>query len=405
MNMALKPTFRQHIVRVLLRASFSALFFGATLLFTSCAGPMNPFGSDTLSIINDGDSFENLEAFTNILDNHLNFDNVGTSTIGIEFFPKKQNRHTIYDLYIKINSTRGKLNPENIVIFWNGRNITSSFKNNNKVIYEDDQNIIYKINRLSLPARLETDIKIGYQYRGEIRSLYRYEEPSCKQFTTANNKTTITTTDPFNVKTSFIDLVKREASKVHTNPSMLLGIIAQESGFNYRSVSSAKAIGLTQVTDAASQHVIKKYDTWKVDKRIEKLPYGLVKFMVRSGKINQNNDWRLNRKKSVIGGLEYIEYLKKYWRGNIDLVQKSYPKIKNLKTFEKSQLYTDLILASYNSGPFRVKSQLIKLETDWRNSDRLQEAKNYINRVNSYCYHFTQNDTQGVINEDQAINL
>lgn len=367
---------------------------------------MNPFGSDTFSIINDSAvEFENLDAFTNILDEHLKFNNVGTTTIGIEFFPKKQNRHSVYDLYVKINSTRGKLNPDNIVIFWNGRNITSSFKHNNKVIYEDDKYIIYKVNRLSLPARLNTDIKVGYQYRGEIRSLYRYEEPSCLQSSFEEDIATIVSTDPFNVKDSFLNIVESESKKAGTNPSMLLGIIAQESGFNYRSVSSAKAIGLTQVTNMASQHVIKKYDKWKVDKRVEKLPYGLVKFLVRTGKINHRSDWRLNRRKSVVGGLEYIDYLKKYWRGNFDLVQKSYPKIKTIKTFEESQLFTDLILASYNSGPFRVKSQLIKLEKGWKTSNKLSEAKNYVNKVNSYCYHFTQNETQGEIHENQATNL
>lgn len=403
MNASKKQTFINYMARALTRACFSALLLGATVLLSSCAGPMNPFGSDTLSLINDRNDFENLQAFTKILDEHINFDNVGTSTIGIEFFPKKQNRHSIYDLYVKINSTRGKLNPDNIVIFWNGKNVTSSFKHNNKVIFQDEKNIIYKINRLSLPARLTTDIKVGYQYRGEIRSLYRYEEPSCRQ--ASKEKIKISSTDPFNVKDSFIELVEKEANKEKTNPSMLLGLIAQESGFNYRSVSSAKAIGLTQVTDAASQHVIKKHDKWKVDKRIEKLPYGVVKFLVRTGKINYKNDWRLNKKKSVIGGLEYINYLKKYWRGNFDLIQKSYPKIKTVRSFEKSQLFTDLILASYNSGPFRVKSQLIKLSTNWRQSDRLKEAKNYINKVNSYCYHFSQNQEQGEIHEDQAVNL
>ena len=109
-----------------------------------------------------------------------------------------------------------------------------------------------------------------------------------------------------------------------------------------------------------------------------------MKTKILAGHISSDKEWRLNPEYSLKGGLSYIKYLTSYWK-----------KPKNMKFVEslagnKDTNLSRVILASYNSGAARVKS-IIKTKGDrWLEHKSLKEAHKYINRVSSYCYHFSQ---------------
>ena len=51
---------------------------------------------------------------------------------------------------------------------------------------------------------------------------------------------------------------------------------------------------------------------------------------------------------------------------------------------------TDILLASYNSGAYRVKKSIIKNKKEWLFDDSLHEARKYVMNIKSYCYSFDQ---------------
>jgi len=131
----------------------------------------------------------------------------------------------------------------------------------------------------------------------------------------------------------------------------------------------------------------------------KKLPVPIIRALIELGKINSVNEWRLDRKKSVIGGIEYIKYLENYWKGNVALIERVYG-----TNFNQDQVITDLILASYNSGPFRIKTRLIKDGRAWKQSKTILEARKYVGKIKSYCNHFASNIQEDKY-ENQAANL
>jgi soluble lytic murein transglycosylase-like protein len=60
---------------------------------------------------------------------------------------------------------------------------------------------------------------------------------------------------------------------------------------------------------------------------------------------------------------------------------------------QDDDLLINLLLASYNSGPYRVKRALIRKGPTWLEAKELREAKKYVKKVKSYCYHFSKNNT------------
>jgi soluble lytic murein transglycosylase-like protein len=356
------------------------------VLLCSCAGPMNPFGSDTKNIFS---AQRNLSIWEG--ERHpASIDNVE-----INFYPKKQNWHKSHDFYIILQSENEILNHENIKLFWNHRDITRSLTDVKEVVFQNENNLILKVKGLRLMADKQNDIH-AYYVSPKNKNVYgqKYDHPSC----IFKSKMTVHNTAPFKVKKKFLKLVESESSKTGISASLMTALIAQESGFNPRSVSHAKAIGLTQVTNLAGHHVLKKYQNWKSDRRIKKLPVPILRTLIKLGKINKRHDWRLDKRKSVIGGLEYLQYLERYWAGNIDLIERVYG-----TNFDKEQVITDLILASYNSGPYRIKVRLIRDGRKWTQSNLIKEARNYMGKVKSYCYHFNQ-ETGGYY-EKQAANF
>jgi soluble lytic murein transglycosylase-like protein len=163
-------------------------------------------------------------------------------------------------------------------------------------------------------------------------------------------------------------------------------LIAQESSFNPRTVSWAKAMGLTQVTPIAEDEVssqIPDYDSWpKYKGGTGRLPASVIKMMVLSGRINDKNDWKLDRELSIRGGLAYLSFLQKLW---------STPAM--MARFDDIER-TKLVLASYNSGRVRVLSAVHRYGKAWLRAPQLREARLYVNRIFSFCDSFSQEQKQ-----------
>ena len=105
-----------------------------------------------------------------------------------------------------------------------------------------------------------------------------------------------------------------------------------------------------------------------------------LKYKIFRGVINKNNDWRLDKYKSLEGGAVFLRQLTDYWETE-----------KNLKLLEsqfKNIPKTDIILASYNSGAHRVKRNIKKHNKEWIWSKELNEARKYVMNIKSYCYQF-----------------
>ena len=214
-----------------------------------------------------------------------------------------------------------------------------------------------------------------------------YSKPKCN----INEIFTIQTLNPFNVDENYKNKIEQYAIKRNINPSLVSGLIASESSFNPKAVSYAKALGLTQVTNIAHKQLQANFPKWNIDKRTTIFPAPVVKSLVNLKKITKKNDWRLDIDKSIEGGVEYLNYLVSYWRKS-ETAQR-------ITSGEK----TNLILASYNFGPARIKSYFKKDRKNWLNNQRLKEAKKYTNKIKSYCDHFTNH--QGISHDKKAYHF
>lgn len=339
-------------------------------LMTSCAGPMNPFGA-----IN-----QNQKPINSL--NERNPSSYLSSTKAlINFFPSRQNWHQSIDFKARVFDENGLGSRSKVRFFYNDKDISNQiFEIAEKKVSKDQKTLTYSIKNFRLNFEEDNRISMIYQ-RDEHSSplIKHYDEPVCPIDSVqkvkdhgrfASQKLTFNTIEEISVKEGI-------------NPSLLAGLIAQESAFNPKAISWAKAIGLTQVTSLAEQHVIDKHPDWPRYEGIDDFSYPRIKSLIMMGKINKNNEWRLNKAMSIQGGIEYLRFVESYWstKANKNIIEKVFP--------NRPEAYEDVILASYNSGPYRVKKAIFKLEENWLKSEKLNEARKYVKKVKSYCFHFS----------------
>ena len=190
----------------------------------------------------------------------------------------------------------------------------------------------------------------------------------------------------FRVPASYVESINDLAGESKINASFFAGLIAQESSFDPNAVSSAKAIGLTQITKVAEDEIIKDFPNFPRHPKINAISLPYLKTLIMLGNINQKNEWRLDPEYSMQGGISYLRYLDNYWHKpqNLEMVKSVY--------VDTDQGLTDVIMASYNSGASRVKRALETKGYNWINDEELGEAKKYVGRVSSYCYHFAEKE-------------
>ncbi len=337
------------------------------LLTTGCVGPISPFGA-----------LHSFSFLSKTSTEPISITN--ESPIQIRFLPKRQILHSKSDLVVEIQDTQDIPSLSNVRVFFNSFDVTSTFMSNIEVknrVKEKILEIEFKEIRLKLLD--ENNIRIGYS---KNNSLYasQFQAPTCDFF----ESKPINNIQGFRPPSEYILWLTEIAKAQKFNPNLLTGVVAQESGFNPNAVSWAKAIGLTQITHLAQEQLRVEEKSWPQSREISSLSYMDLKQKISTGELNHQNEWRLDPKTSLQGGAEYIHYLHKYWS-----LEENQVWLKKLSG-EPNVVLSQVILASYNSGPARVKNAIISDNNEWLKKAELKEASKYIRKVFSYCYHFSE---------------
>lgn len=339
------------------------------MIFVGCAGPTNPFGSQVW--INS--KYEKLP--------HEHREKTAHINTQISAFPQTKLYHTPYDLIVQITDESGVPKDFRYQVLYNGKILENWWKTE-KIQFDSQNphivNIVFK--NLSLLPERENDIQILY-YRsiGAIPVVYKLSPPKCSM----DEILKIGSLGDFEKKKTINkDIIENLAIENQVNPTLIAGLIAQESAFNPRAISWAKAVGLTQVTPIANKEIISEKSDWPVDNRISEMNYLQLKTRIYMDKINQDTDWRLDEEKSLEGGILFIKRLKNYWsqKKTVTLLK---------KVFKNNIPWTDIILASYNSGAYRVKKSIKRNHKSWLQDKELKEARKYVRKIRSYCYAFS----------------
>lgn len=308
--------------------------------------------------------------------------------VKISFSPDRQKLHDKSKLQIMFEDPDGIDVHHIIRFFYDGMEVTDIInKHATKDIQKDK--IVYTINDFRLIPERQNDIVVGYRRSPLSQIIYkRYQKPICHW----RDKLTIKNTYRFRDKLETIKIIENISLIEGVNPNFIAGLVAQESSFNPHAVSIAKAIGLTQVTSLAEEHVLQEHPTWPTYEGLNRYPVPVIKGLILTGKVNHENEWRLNPNYSIRGGIEYMEFIENYWTRdeNIAVVEKY------LGGVGQGTKVSDILLASYNSGPYRVKRSIMKKGKKWLRSRNLREARKYVKRVKSYCYHFSKEDENSI---------
>lgn len=370
-------------------------------ILASCAGPMDPFGPTPLV------SRDQRPSLTLTLDHWqqtpqgrfpaskaqiFDLDQGKHEDVSIEIYPRAQRYHLAQEFKITVSDQRGIPSTHGLKIFHNDQDVTSTFLSQAQTHHDRARNhLTISFPNLRLPSRSPHDIVVTYSPKGDyvpspLTELYvkRFNPPRC---TLVARESGIQQAGPFGRHWGVLRKIEAFSEGQGINPNLMAALVAQESSFNPRAVSTAKAIGLTQVTDIAAQHVLEEEDKrdWPIFPQISEWSYPRVRASILTGKIHPGNEWRLHVEKSLQGGLSYLQYLEDYW---------NLPNHRNqlVQTFgtanRNSEIFTEVILASYNSGPFRVRRAIASRGEKWLDAPELNEASRYIRNIQSYCDHF-----------------
>ncbi len=270
----------------------------------------------------------------------------------------------------------------NIVLTYNGLDVTASFLSQAYEISSDPfrREVKWTTKDMRLPASRDHLIKASYKRDSEAPSVAaQYHPPLCSAFYTRG---LISRVPDFRPAFEVIQQINQSSMEQNLNPFFIAAIVAQESGFNSLAVSSSRALGLTQVTPLGDQEISKQYSDWPRYPGASTLPFPILKMAVLGGQIHSGNEWRLDPTLSIQGGVAYIQYLNQYWRrpDKQSLIES------RLGPSEAS--FSEVILASYNSGAARVAEALERRGADYLKDNVLTQASKYVHQVISYCDHF-----------------
>jgi soluble lytic murein transglycosylase-like protein len=288
--------------------------------------------------------------------------------------------HRTSDFVLKFNVKNKPIPDSQIKVTYNNKDVTKTFLKSTTVQKSADKSVQYAFNKLNL--RPDKRHNINFYWRPNDFSVYSrisYLPPVCF----LEDDFALVSTVPFRPAKSIINSINNTAKEQQLNPSLLAGLIAQESGFKPNKVSLAKAVGLTQITPIAEEEIKKIRPEWPSESLMDDLDFMTINQLVSHKVINQTQDWRLDPDHAIEGGALYLNYLVSYW--------KSEENRKLLSEYPNISL-TSVVLASYNSGLIRVKNKIKANGDQWLESYDLKEAFKYVNSVSSYCYHFSATD-------------
>jgi soluble lytic murein transglycosylase-like protein len=343
-------------------ATLKALLIGSFPTLVGCAGPTSPLGA--VWAITPSQARGN-----GIWTDTAEQSDPGLGSPLIRFSPDRQVLHGPSRMRILVEDPQNNFSQYRLAVRYNGMDVTESFLKQARIRVDRDQaKLIVEYPRVRLGADAEHLIEVAYQnsFGGYARALY--EPPVCYAFKQ--------------------ERVDRVSSEDGFNPAFSTGLIAQESGFNPRALSWARALGLTQVTPTAEEEILQSKKDFPRYPGLNDVPLGWEKAMIVSGKVNSKNEWRLNQEQSVEGGLEYAKILAKRWGS-----PENTAKIRGI-FHDPDKAYTQLILASYQSGYARVSAALARDGVNWLKDPDLNEARKYVNRISSFCHSFSNRPNQ-----------
>lgn len=341
------------------------LLLAIFILLSGCAGPSSPFGAEhgwfsSWSFRGPGSVLLSSEDKT------------------VKVSPDYQVLHRPFQLLVDVTAKYPELSLDDFKVLYEDKDVTNSFKAKAKIEKTWQGNWVIKIDRIKLSPNRISRLEFYFLDEAGVWHKEKLGEPDCSWNYNGSTKHW----DQFNLDSKINAEINVESKASGLNAKLISALVAQESGFNPRAVSWAKAIGLTQITDVAQNEITRKYPDFPKYSGLMDLSIWTLKKLIRSGQINSNNEWRLDSKKSIQGSIAYLKYIEDYWN------QEELNDLRNLVLKGNTNEYKKLILASYHSGPFRVKNALVKNNRRWLASENLNEARKYVNLVFSYCKTF-----------------
>lgn len=349
----------------------------------SCAGPSTPLGApwatDASQVKNGPLSF--IASIFKVSGRKPN-----SLSANIRLYPQRQILHRATPMTVVVDDLAGIRANYKLVVRYNGLDVTPSFLRQASLDFsENGKQLIVKVPTIRLAPGRDHLIEIVYGSGSVMNAYARLSPPHCSAI---DRQKKISTTESFAPHDDLVDLIKEVSKQTGFNPAFTAALIAQESSFNPSSISVARAIGLTQVTPVADQELFKKHSDWPRYPGLNEMTLPWIKLLMMTGAINPENEWRLNPRRSIQGGLNYAELLLNRWTkgDNTEKIRTNFedPDIETTK----------LMLASYHSGYARVNGAFSRLGRSWLTAPELNEARKYVNRVFSFCDHFSIGGTE-----------
>jgi hypothetical protein len=276
---------------------------------------------------------------------------------------------------------------------YHGHDVTRSFLMQAKVTRNViSKRIVLEIPSIRLAATTDHLIEMGYRAPSGRSSVAKLPPPICRAFEAHD----IHRTDDFRPDDQMLKLIESISRQTGFSPAFTAALIAQESAFNPRSVSYARALGLTQVTPIAEEEISGVHKDWPRYPGLNEISAPMLKLLVMTGEVNSRNEWRLNPERSIRGGLTFAQMLADRWTDSEGLSKVRWASgAANAGGATDPELArTQLVLASYNSGYSRVLNAIQRNGSAWLTSSELREARKYVNRIFSYCDSFSQAASQ-----------
>lgn len=342
-------------------------FLGCTLSF-GCAGPHTPLGA--------------VWTWKPVSAHSTSFTSESSHPAGlrIQFLPSRQVLHSASLWRIQVEDVQGDLDLSSLRVRYQGFDVTQSFlrRARTRQLWKD-RLLVVDAPFVRLDAEKTHPIEVSYQSSSGLWAVANFEPPTCSMFTA--DRRAMHTGD-FEVSRAMLEQITHAAREAGFSPALLTGLIAQESRFDPRTVSWARALGLTQITGIAESEIVQSHSDWPRFAGIEQMDASEIRRRILLGEIHRGNEWRLDPNLSIRGGVDYTRQLAGRWSGpeNLRAIR---------ETFSDPEVaFTQLVLASYHSGYARVAGAFRRRGKDWLGASELREARKYVNRVFSYCHHF-----------------
>lgn len=338
------------------------VFLILTITFVSCAGPSDPFGA-----IN---SYQQVNSQSKSLDQR----------VSISFIPTKQISHRSHNFKVLINDPKGIGRNHELKVQYNDHYLSEDIMQKaRKELSPDGKSLTVDFGILRFLPNRENNVIVTYQREEQSGiAAKQFLAPRCD----LNGYKIVKNFENFDEHKDVFKKIERFSRLNNINPSLLSALIAQESSFDPQAVSWAKALGLTQVTTVASEQIKDNTKEWPRHRGIASMNVSTLKWHIFNENINEKNEWRLDEDLSIKGGIQFLKYLTEYWNlpENKELLENS---------FKQSTPWSEIILASYNSGAYNVKKAIKLNGESWLKSSHLKEARKYVGNINSYCYAFS----------------